>query len=79
MLNTDQVDQLSDLKMASQATPDQIRQVCEFTFVADKDALILLKKNQGDVQRAVEAYYNDPTGSVREDVGLPRTNIQDIG
>ena len=68
MLNTDQVDQLSSLKMASQPTPDQIRQVCEFTFVSDKDAAVLLRKNHGDTQRAVEAYYNDPINSIREDV-----------
>jgi uncharacterized UBP type Zn finger protein len=68
MLNTDQVDQLSHVKMSSPFTTDQIRQVCEFTFVSDKDAMILLKKNHGDVQRAVEAYFNDPDGSVKEDV-----------
>ena len=68
MLNTDQVDQLSNIKMASQPSQDQIRQVGEFTFVSERDAVILLRKNQGDVQRAVEAFYNDPTGSVLDDV-----------
>jgi hypothetical protein len=69
MLQKEHVDQLTDFKMAAQPTQDQIRQVCEITFLGDKEALILLKKNHGDVPRAIEAYYSDMVGSIKEDVG----------
>ncbi|RMZ88949.1 hypothetical protein DV736_g3824, partial [Chaetothyriales sp. CBS 134916] len=48
------------MKMASQPTPEQIREVIDFTSVTEKEAAILLKKNQNNLQRAVEAYFNDP-------------------
>ena len=68
MLDTNQVNQLASLKMASQPTPAQIIEVQDFTQLSEKQALILLRKNHGDPTRAVEAYYNDPSGSLQEDV-----------
>ncbi|RMD39887.1 hypothetical protein DV735_g5232, partial [Chaetothyriales sp. CBS 134920] len=60
--------------MASQPTPEQIREVVDFTSVSEREAAILLRKNQYDLQRAVEAYFNDPVTAAEENVDVDDTS-----
>ncbi|RMZ75294.1 hypothetical protein DV738_g5554, partial [Chaetothyriales sp. CBS 135597] len=62
------------MKMVSQPTAEQIREVVDFTSVSEREAAILLKKNQYDLQRAVEAYFNDPVTAAEENVVVDDTS-----
>ncbi|KAK5064947.1 hypothetical protein LTR84_000781 [Exophiala bonariae] len=50
----------------AQPTPDQLSQVCGITQVDESSARVLLRKNNNDPNAAVNAYFEDPVGSLRE-------------
>ncbi|ETN40542.1 uncharacterized protein HMPREF1541_04819 [Cyphellophora europaea CBS 101466] len=63
--------------MASEPSPDTIKTLSDFTGVSHEAAIILLKKNNNDVARSADVYWQDPVGSLREDPNARTWEYQD--
>ncbi|KIV90762.1 hypothetical protein, variant 1 [Exophiala mesophila] len=60
-----------------QPSPDDIFQVIAITNLDEPQARILLKKNNNDVNSAVNAFFEDPSGSVMEPLPANEWQHQD--
>ncbi|KAG9783072.1 hypothetical protein HRR83_002015 [Exophiala dermatitidis] len=61
----------------AEPTSDQILQVCELTQVDELSARVLLRKSNNDVNTAVNAFYEDPVGSVKDALPTNEWQYQD--
>lgn len=50
----------------AEPSPDAIRQICEFAGLSPAQAAVLLKKNNNEIERSINAYFTDPAGALQE-------------
>lgn len=63
--------------MAAQPSQVLVDQICSIVNLSPMKATILLQKNNNDLEKAMDAYFGDPDGSVKPEASNREWEYQD--